>query len=92
MGGIYLFSWGVGFLSIFAPQGLGVFELVASELLKGSIGFMGLAALIGGFRAVVLVADLVVWCAYQALGRRHGLIAGRAADHRSVRLSQASGQ
>ena len=67
MGGIYLFSWGVGFLSIFAPQGLGVFELVASELLKGSIGFMGLAALIGGFRAVVLVADLVVWCAYQAL-------------------------
>ncbi len=67
MGGIYLFSWGVGFLSVFAPQGLGVFELVASELLKGSIGFMGLAALIGGFRVVVLVADLFVWCAYQAL-------------------------
>jgi hypothetical protein len=67
MGGIYLFSWGVGFLSIFAPQGLGVFEVVASELLKGSIGFMELAALIGGFRVVVLVADLIVWCAYQAL-------------------------
>ncbi len=67
MGGIYLFSWGVGFLSIFAPQGLGVFELVASELLEGSIGFMELAALIGGFRVVVLVADLIVWCAYQAL-------------------------
>lgn len=65
--GIYLFSWGVGFVSIFAPQGLGVFELVASELLKGGIGFMGLAALIGGFRIVILVADLVVWCAYQAL-------------------------
>ncbi len=76
MGGIYLFSWGVGFLAIFAPQGLGVFELVASELLKGGIGFMGLAALIGGFRVVVLVADLVVWCAYQAF----------------VRFSQASGQ
>ena len=67
MGGVYLFSWGVGFLSIFAPQGLGVFEVVASELLRGSIGFMELAALIGGFRVVVLVADLVVWCAYQAL-------------------------
>jgi len=67
MGGIYLFSWGVGFLSIFAPQGLGVFELVASELLKGGMGFMGLAALIGGFRLVVLAADLAVWCAYQAL-------------------------
>jgi hypothetical protein len=67
MGGIYLFSWGVGFLSIFAPQGLGVFEVVASELLTGNIGFMELAALIGGFRVVVLVADLAVWCAYQAL-------------------------
>ena len=67
MGGIYLFSWGVGFLSIFAPQGLGVFEVVASELLTGNIGFMELAALIGGFRLVVLVADLAVWCAYQAL-------------------------
>jgi hypothetical protein len=67
MGGIYLFSWGIGFLSIFAPQGLGVFEVVASELLTGNIGFMELAALIGGFRVVVLVADLAVWCAYQAL-------------------------
>lgn len=67
IGGIYLFSWGIGFLSIFAPQGIGVFELVASELLKGGIGFMGLAALIGGFRAVILVADLTVWGAYQAL-------------------------
>lgn len=64
MGGIYLFSWGVGFLSIFAPQGIGVFELVASELMEGPIGFMGLAALIAGFRVVVLVADIVVWLIY----------------------------
>ncbi len=76
MGGIYLFSWGVGFVSIFAPQGLGVFELVASELLKGSMGLMGLAALIGGFRVVILVADLFVWCAYQVL--RPWFEAGRA--------------
>ena len=41
--------------------------MVASELLTGNIGFMELAALIGGFRVVVLVADLAVWCAYQAL-------------------------
>jgi hypothetical protein len=65
MGGIYLFSWGVGFLAIFAPQGIGVFELVASELMQGPIGFMGLAALIAGFRVVVLVADLAVWLIYQ---------------------------
>ena len=69
MAGIYLFSWGVGFISIFAPQGIGVFELVASELIDGPIGFMGLAALIAGFRVVVLVADIFVWLVYQAMRR-----------------------
>ncbi len=71
MAGVYLFSWGVGFVSIFAPQGIGVFELVASELMKGPIGFMGLAALIAGFRVVVLVADIVVWLIYHASRRTH---------------------
>lgn len=66
MAGIYLFSWGVGFVSIFAPQGIGVFEVVASELMDGPIGLMGLAALIAGFRVVVLVADVAVWLIYQA--------------------------
>ena len=69
MAGIYLFSWGVGFIAIFAPQGIGVFELVASELMSGPIGFMGLAALIAGFRVVVLVADLVVWAIYHSTRR-----------------------
>jgi len=69
MAGVYLFSWGVGFLAIFAPQGIGVFELVASELMDGPIGFMGLAALIAGFRVVVLVADILVWLVYQATRR-----------------------
>ncbi len=64
MGGIYLFSWGVGFLSVFAPQGIGVFELISSELTQSSIGFVGSAALIGGFRLVVLMADLAVWFGY----------------------------
>ncbi len=69
MGGMYLFSWGVGFISIFAPQGIGVFEVVASELMSGPIGFMGLAALLAGFRVVVLVADIIVWLGYQAMRR-----------------------
>ena len=64
MAGIYLFSWGVGFVSIFAPQGIGVFEVVASELMDGPIGLMGLAALIAGFRVVVLIADIAVWLIY----------------------------
>lgn len=65
MSGIYLFSWGVGFISIFAPQGIGVFEVVASELMESPIGFMGLAALIAGFRVVVLIADIAIWLVYQ---------------------------
>ena len=69
MGGIYLFSWGVGFVAVFAPQGIGVFELVASELMRGPIGLMGLAALIAGFRVVVGVADLAVWSLYQLVSR-----------------------
>lgn len=69
MAGIYLFSWGVGFISIFAPQGIGVFEAVASELIEGPIGFMGLAALIAGFRVVVLFADILVWSIYQLTRR-----------------------
>lgn len=71
MGGIYLFSWGVGFLAIFAPQGIGVFEFVASELLHGPIGFMGFAALLAGFRVIVLAADIVVWLVYQGVRQRH---------------------
>ena len=69
MAGIYLFSWGVGFVSIFAPQGIGVFEFVASELIEGPIGFMGLAALIAGFRVIVLFADIAVWSIYQLIRR-----------------------
>ena len=69
MAGVYLFSWGVGFIAIIAPQGIGVFELVASELMDGPIGFMGLAALIAGFRVVVLVADILVWLVYQVMRR-----------------------
>ena len=67
--GIYLFSWGVGFVSIFAPQGIGIFEIVASELMDSPIGLMGLAALIAGFRLVVLIADISVWLIYLATRR-----------------------
>ena len=67
LGGIYLFSWGVGFLAVFAPQGIGVFEMVGSQLMQSPLGFVGFAALIGGFRLVILVADLLVWIAYHLL-------------------------
>ena len=63
--GGYLFSWGVGFVSIFAPQGIGIFEVVAAELLRGAEPLMGTAALLAGFRLVILVADVAAWSMLQ---------------------------
>ena len=68
-GGVYLFSWGIGFLAIFAPQGIGVFEVVASSLLQGPVGFLGLTALLAGFRFIVLVADLLTWLVFRLFTR-----------------------
>ena len=65
--GAYLFSWGVGFIAIFAPQGIGVFEVVAADLMRGAGTFMSVAALLGGFRIIVLAADATVWVALHAL-------------------------
>jgi hypothetical protein len=58
---VYLFSWGVGFLAVFAPQGVGVFEVTAGELLRGSLALGGFAVLLAGFRGVIFAADLLAW-------------------------------
>ncbi len=60
-GGIYLLSWGLGFVAIFAPQGVGVFEVVLASLLTDSLPLGATAALVGGFRIVVACADMLVW-------------------------------
>ncbi len=65
--GAYLFSWAVGFVSIFAPQGIGVFEVVAAELMSPAGTFMSVAALFAGFRLVILVADATVWVMLKAV-------------------------
>ena len=57
----YLFSWGVGFLAVFAPQGIGVFEVVASDLLRDTGSLKSVAALLAGFRLVILLADALTW-------------------------------
>ena len=59
--GIYLFSWGVGYVSLFAPQGVGVFETVASMLLDSKSSMTALVVVVAGFRVVVLVADMAVY-------------------------------
>ncbi len=61
VGSTYLFSWAVGLIMIFAPQGIGVFEVVVGHILNVSLSAASLAALIAGFRIVSLVADVTLW-------------------------------
>jgi hypothetical protein len=61
VGGTYLFSWAIGFISIFAPQGIGIFEVVAGHILTVPISLGSLAVLIAGFRVVSLIADVILW-------------------------------
>lgn len=62
--GAYLFSWGIGFIAVFAPQGVGVFEAVAADLMPATLLFSALVALIAGFRLLVLIADLLMWLSW----------------------------
>lgn len=59
--GIYLLSWAAGFASVFAPQGIGVFESVAGVFLHGAMTFSGAVVLVAGFRVAVLAADLLAY-------------------------------
>jgi len=60
-GGIYLLSWGLGFVAFFAPQGIGVFEVTLANLLPATYSLGAVAVLIGGFRIVIMAADALVW-------------------------------
>lgn len=59
--GAYLLAWSAGFISVFSPQGIGVFESVVSLLLKGALPFGEVAVLAVGFRAATLVADFIAY-------------------------------
>ncbi len=61
IGGIFMFSWGIGFLAIFAPQGIGVFEVVAGNIFNVSITLGNIAVLLAGFRIIALIADSCLW-------------------------------
>lgn len=53
----YLLAWAAGFVAVFAPQGLGVFEAVAGLLLDGALPLAGMAVMVAGFRAATLAGD-----------------------------------
>jgi glycosyltransferase 2 family protein len=59
--GAYLVSWAVGYIAIFAPQGIGVAEAVSASLLREAGGIGELIVLIATFRAVIFVGDMGAW-------------------------------
>ena len=69
--GAYLLAWAAGFVVIFAPQGIGVFESVAGMLLQGSLPFGGIALLAAGYRAAVLAGDLLAYGVFIILRHSH---------------------
>ena len=65
-GGVYIFSWGVGFVAIFAPQGIGVTEFVSATLLRPEIPpeipLSSFIVLLAGFRVTIFLSDMATWC------------------------------
>lgn len=70
IGAIYIFSWGIGFITIFAPQGIGVTELVAANLLGDNTTINALIFVISSFRVVILAGDFLTWALSRALTAR----------------------
>ena len=60
----YLVSWMLGAIAVFAPQGMGVFELAMKHILAQSENKAEILWLIGSYRLVVLTADAIVWCVW----------------------------
>jgi hypothetical protein len=59
--GIYIFSWSLGYLAFFAPQGIGVAEFIAGNLLTSGDIAGQIVAFLFGFRFLILVADVACW-------------------------------
>ncbi|MDI6797072.1 MAG: hypothetical protein QMD09_09005, partial [Desulfatibacillaceae bacterium] len=70
IGGTYLFSWAIGFITVFAPQGIGIFEAVSGKLLAGAISLGSVAVLAAGFRLVLLASDLCTFFAVRLFMRK----------------------
>lgn len=76
LAGIYLFSWGVGFLSIFAPQGIGVFEVVAANLIPPGHSFHAALIMFAMFRLVTFLGDMGAWIVWSLSKRSRAFLSG----------------
>lgn len=60
----YLFSYVVGFVSVFAPQGIGVFEVVFAELSDFDLPRTQVIVFVAGFRVLVMLSDMLTWLGF----------------------------
>ena len=65
--GAFGVSWGAGFIALFAPQGLGVFEGTLVAVMDWGAEAV---LLVAGFRAVLLARDLLLTVAAEVVARR----------------------
>lgn len=59
--GTYIYSWGIGFISFFSPQGIGVFEYVLGNLLQTGLQIESMVVLLACFRILVFISDITTW-------------------------------
>ena len=69
--GGFLLGWAAGFIAVFAPQGAGVFETAVAGTLHGA-PLAALALVVGGYRAVTAVRDVLALLALAVLRTRRG--------------------
>lgn len=59
--GVFAFAWAVGFLSIFAPAGLGVTDLILAYLLSFQMPFALASTVALSYRVFLSVAEMIVF-------------------------------
>lgn len=60
----YFISWLLGFIAIFAPQGIGIFEASASTLLNHPVSSSQFLAALFAYRILIALADTTTWGIY----------------------------
>ena len=74
--GSFMLSWAAGFLSVIAPQGIGVTEVSLAGLLQadqgGAQSLAELAVILGGYRLVLAARDLTAAAAGEITAKARG--------------------
>ncbi len=69
--GAFMVSWAVGFIAVFAPQGVGVAEAgLVALLTPAGADAVTLGVIFGGYRLLLLIRDLVVAVSVETALRR----------------------